>query len=247
MRRRSARVPLPARPPAERWGTALQRIPAPDVVETSRSPASDDESTIAALRRGDEAAFVRLVERYQGALVRTALAYVRDRDVAEEVVQESWVAVIRGLDRFEGRSSLATWIFRIVTYQARSRGERERRTIPLSVFEPGPDEPAVDPARFRPLGATWAGAWAEAPQHWGPDASQRLLARETQAIILETLETLPLAQRTVLTMRDINGLGSDEVCTALDISPGNQRVLLHRARSRVRGALERYLAAADAV
>jgi RNA polymerase sigma-70 factor (ECF subfamily) len=216
------------------------------LVETPRSAATDDEPWVTALRNGDEAAFVRLVERYHGSLIRTAMTYVRDRDVAEEVVQEAWVAVVRGIDRFEGRSSLATWIFRIVTYQARSRGERERRTVPLSTFEPGPDEPAVDPSRFATAGP-WPGHWAEAPRHWGPDASARLLARETKGVVAQAVEELPAAQRTVITLRDIQGLDSEEVCAALDITPGNQRVLLHRARSRVRAALERYMSAAEAV
>ncbi len=137
------------------------------MVEIPRSPATDDDSLLSALRAGEESAFVRLVERYHGALVRTAMTYVRDRDVAEEVVQEAWIAVVRGLDRFEGRSSLATWIFRIVTYQARSRGERERRTIPMSVFDPGPDEPSVDASRFQPPGHASSGHWADAPKWLG--------------------------------------------------------------------------------
>jgi RNA polymerase sigma-70 factor (ECF subfamily) len=208
---------------------------------------TDDAALVDALRAGDEAAFIWLVERYHGGLVRTAMTYVRDRDVAEEVVQEAWIGVIRGLDRFEGRSSLATWIFRIVTYQARSRGKRERRMVPISAFEAGPDEPAVDPARFLPAGVPWTGHWADAPRQWGADASERLLSREMQAVVVAALERLPAAQRTVLTLRDIQGQDSDEVCAALDISAGNQRVLLHRARSRVRQALEDYLAAADGV
>ena len=217
------------------------------MIPGSRSSTPEDEAQLAALRAGDESAFVLLVERYHGALVRTAMTYVRDRDVAEEVVQEAWIAVVRGLDRFEGRSSLSTWIFRIVTYQARSRGERERRTVPLSTFDVGPDEASVDPARFNPIGTVWAGHWTNAPQRWGPDASERLLARETQAVIAATLEGLPPAQRTVLTLRDIGGFDSDEVCAALEITPGNQRVLLHRARARVRSALEGYLATAEGV
>ena len=170
------------------------------------------------------------------------MAYVRDRDVAEEVAQETWIAVVKGLARFEGRSSLGTWIFRIGTYKARTRGQRERRTIPLSTLDPGPDEPSVDPDRFRRAGEPWEGGWKVPPTDWGPDVAERLLARETTEVIAATMGQLPDAQRTVMALRDIQGWSSDEVCEALDISPGNQRVLLHRARSRVRGAIERYLA-----
>jgi RNA polymerase sigma-70 factor, ECF subfamily len=205
-----------------------------------------DEALLAALRAGDEAAFVELVQRNHGALVRTAMAYVRDRDVAEEVVQEAWLAVLKGLDRFEGRSSLRTWIFRIVTYQARTRGERERRSVPLSSFDPGPDEPSVDPDRFLGPGQPRAGAWSDPPASWGADASERLLSSEVQAVIAAALETLPDSQRTVITLRDLRGFTSEEVCEALDITPGNQRVLLHRARSRVRAALEAYFRQAEA-
>ena len=208
--------------------------------QTAMSP--EDAALLAALRGGDEHAFTRLVERYHGSLIRTIMAYVRDRDVAEEVAQETWIAVVKGLARFEGRSSLGTWIFRIATYQARSRGQRERRTIPLSALDPGPDEPSVDPDRFRGPGDPWAGGWKAPPASWGPDASERLLARETTQVIAASMRELPDAQRTVMSLRDVQGWSSDEVCEALDISPGNQRVLLHRARSRVRGAIERYVA-----
>ncbi|HEY6056803.1 MAG TPA: sigma-70 family RNA polymerase sigma factor [Candidatus Limnocylindrales bacterium] len=208
-----------------------------------------EQEFVDALRAGDEPAFLELVGRLQRPLVRMAMLYVRDRDVAEEVVQETWIAVVKGIHRFEGRSSLRTWISRIVTYQARTRGERERRTVPLSelldpVADPGGS--SVDPDRFRPA-PPWQGHWAEPPASWGPDAEERLLAAETQAVITATLERLSAAQRTVMTLRDVEGWTSDEVCEALEISPGNQRVLLHRARSRVRGALERYLAEAEAV
>lgn len=216
------------------------------MVGTSRPPGMSDEVILQALRAGDETAFVELVERYHGALVRTAMAYVRDRDVAEEVVQEAWIAVIRGIDRFEGRSTLATWIFRIVTYQAKTRGTRERRSIPLSSFEPTPEGPVVDPERFR-KSAPGTGHWLDRPMAWGPDAGERLLSHEAQAVIVAALETLPPAQRTVMTLRDISGFTSEEVCEALEISAGNQRVLLHRARSRVRAALEDYDRRAAAV
>ncbi|HEX7172809.1 MAG TPA: sigma-70 family RNA polymerase sigma factor [Candidatus Limnocylindria bacterium] len=208
--------------------------------EQPPDPGMEDATLVAALRSGDEAAFIRLVRRHHSALVRAALLHVRDRDVAEEVVQEGWIAVMKGLDRFQARSSLKTWIFRIVTNQARTRGTRERRTVPFSSLRPGIRQPSVDPSRFRPAGDRWEGHWLEPPSSWGPDASERLMARETQRVIAATLDDLPNAQRMVISLRDIQGWSSDEVCEALDISPGNQRVLLHRARARVRRALERY-------
>jgi RNA polymerase sigma-70 factor (ECF subfamily) len=215
--------------------------PDPAAGATASAGPADDEF-LAALRAGDEAAIARLVTRHHGAMVRAAMTYVRDRDTAEEVVQEAWLAIVRGVDRFEGRSSLATWMYRIVTYQARSRATREPRAIPLSAFEGAAGEPTVEPSRFAP-----GGHWSDAPRYWGPDASTRLLEREAQEVIAATLEELPPAQRTVITMRDIAGLEAHEVCAALDVSPGNQRVLLHRARARVRAALERYFAAAESV
>ncbi|MEO7296127.1 MAG: sigma-70 family RNA polymerase sigma factor [Candidatus Limnocylindria bacterium] len=211
----------------------------------------DDEAVVMALRAGDERAFVDLVQRYQRPLFRLAQAYVPSQAVAEEVVQDTWIAVVKGIDRFEGRSSLRTWVFRILTYQAKSRGERERRSIPLSAFQSaagGPDEPAFDSSRFRPPGdARWPGHWADPPADWGSDAEARLLGRETQEVIASALETLPPAQRLVMTLRDVEGWDSDEVCAALEISPGNQRVLLHRARSKVRASLERYFQVAARV
>ncbi len=214
------------------------------IAGNDRTPLDDDAALVAALRAGDEAEFARLVGQLHRSLVRIAGLYVRDPDVAEEVVQEAWVAVIKGLDRFEGRSSLRTWISRIVTYQARTRAERERRTMPLSAFvdtDSEPGEPAVDGLRFR-QSPPWQGHWADPPAPWDTDAERRLLSRETQSVIAAAIKALPPAQRTVITLRDVEGWTSDEVCEALEVSPGNQRVLLHRARSKVRGALERYLA-----
>jgi RNA polymerase sigma-70 factor, ECF subfamily len=205
---------------------------------------SGDAETVLALRSGDEASFLALVQRYQRPLLRLAQTFVPSQAVAEEVVQDTWLAVIKGIDAFKGRSSLRTWIFRILTYQAKSRGERERRSIPMSAFEPmdpGSDEPAVDPSRFRPAGdPRWPGHWADPPADWESDAEARLLGHEAQHVISSAMETLAPAQRLVMTLRDLEGWDSDEVCAALEISPGNQRVLLHRARSRVRASLERY-------
>jgi RNA polymerase sigma-70 factor, ECF subfamily len=196
-----------------------------------------DEQILAALKRGDETAFVRLVEQHQGLMLRVALRYVRTRAVAEEVVQETWVAVLHGLDRFEARASLKTWIFRILTNRAITRAEREGRVLPFSSL--GDDDgPAVDPDRFRPPGARWAGGWKVFP-----DAlpEERLLARETLSLIGDAIAELPERQHLVITMRDVEGWSAEEVCEALAISEANQRVLLHRARSKVRRTLEAYL------
>jgi RNA polymerase sigma-70 factor (ECF subfamily) len=195
-----------------------------------------DEQILTALQQGDEQAFVQLVQRHQSLMLRVALRYVRTRAVAEEVVQETWVGVLHGLDRFEGRASLKTWIFRILTNRAVTRAEREGRVLPFSSL--GDDEPAVDPDRFRPAGDQWPGGWKTFP-----DAlpEERLLARETLALIGEAIGELPERQHLVILMRDVEGWSADEVCDALAISEANQRVLLHRARSKVRRCLEAYL------
>jgi RNA polymerase sigma-70 factor (ECF subfamily) len=196
-----------------------------------------DEQILSALKQGDEHAFVLLVERHHCLMLRVALRYVRTRAVAEEVVQETWVGVLHGLDRFEGRASLKTWIFRILTNRAISRAEREGRVLPFSSL--GDDvEPAVDPDRFRPDGAQWAGGWKSFPEAL---PEERLLARETLALIGEAIAELPERQHLVILMRDVEGWSADEVCEALEISEANQRVLLHRARSKVRQCLEAYL------
>jgi RNA polymerase sigma-70 factor (ECF subfamily) len=174
-------------------------------------------------------------------MVRVAQIYVSRRDVAEEVVQEAWVGVLRGLDRFEGRSSFKTWLFRIVTNLAKTRAVREGRTIPFSALRtPGSvPEAAVEPERFRPLDDPhWPGHWASRPSEW-PEA--RLLENESVARIQQAIDALPDSQRAVITLRDVEGWSAEEVCNALELSETNQRVLLHRARSKVRHALERYL------
>ncbi|MGH3032969.1 MAG: RNA polymerase sigma factor [Gaiellaceae bacterium] len=217
--------------------------------ETS-SPALPGEElrTVNALRRGDEAAFVLLVERHHASLVRLAMVYVGDRAVAEEVAQETWLGVIRGIDRFEGRSALKTWIFRILANTAKTRAERERRSIPLSALAPDTDEPAVDPERFLDPGhPRWAGHWATPPASWDGIPEDRLLAKETLGCIAEAIDALPGAQREVITLRDVEGWTSEEVCALLELSEGNQRVLLHRARSKVRRALEVYFESEEAV
>jgi RNA polymerase sigma-70 factor (ECF subfamily) len=169
-------------------------------------------------------------------MLRIARRYVRSSAVAEEVVQETWLGVLNGLERFEGRASLKTWIFRILTNRAISRAEREGRTIPLSEFEP-----AVDPDRFRSEGDPYAGGWKAFPASWDALPEERLLARETLALVGEAIAGLPERQHLVILMRDIEGWSAGEVCEALEISEANQRVLLHRARSKVRRVLESYL------
>ena len=203
----------------------------------------DDDELLAALRRGEELAFVQLLDRYQGAMLRLARLYVGDWTTAEEVVQETWLGALRGLDRFEGRSSLKTWLFNILTNRAKTRATRDGRTIPFSALEETDgDDPAVDPERFHPLGHPDAGHWVSRPQSWRELPEERLLARETRERLRAAIETLPPMQRTVLTLRDVDGWSSEEVCNTLAISETNQRVLLHRARARVRRALESYLA-----
>ncbi len=206
---------------------------------------SETERLLDALRAGDEAAFRDLVVRHQAAMVRVASAYVPSRAVAEEVVQETWLAVLEGLDRFEGRSSLKTWMFRILINRAKSRGVREHRSIPVSAFEHGDDEdddgPAVDPERFFGADHRWGGHWAKAPERWSDLPADQLTGKETMAVVEDTIRNLPVQQRRVIALRDVEGWTSEEVCELLDLSEGNQRVLLHRARSRVRGALERHL------
>jgi RNA polymerase sigma-70 factor (ECF subfamily) len=211
-----------------------------------RDPLVDSqaEQLLVALRAGDEKAFAGLVDRYHAGFVRVARMYVRDSAVAEEVAQETWLAVLGGIDRFEGRSSLKTWLFRILTNRAKTRGERESRSVPFSSIGE-PDEPAVDHDRFRPEGDQYPGGWKEFPSPWEGDPEERLLAGETRRLILATIKTLPPAQRAVITLRDIEGFGSEEVCNVLEVSDTNQRVLLHRARSKVRRALELYLEEAE--
>jgi RNA polymerase sigma-70 factor (ECF subfamily) len=204
----------------------------------------DDAHLVAALRRGDEAAFEMLVARYHTSLIRLAQHYVSSYALAEEVAQDTWLAMLHGLGRFEGRSSLKTWLFHILTNQAKTRGQRESRSIPFSAFEKAVDagaEPADDPERFRAT-EPWAGHWATRPHSWEQLPEERMLAKETRACIDATLATLPPHQRLVLTLRDMEGFSSRDVCTILDVSESNQRVLLHRARSRIRSALEHYYA-----
>ena len=209
--------------------------------------SAEDHELLEALRRGDEAAFVRLVESLHGSMLRLAMLHVGDRSVAEEVVQESWLGVLKQLDRFEGRSSLKTWVLRIVSNRAKTRAVRERRTVPFSALaggEPGGEEPAVDPDRFLPAGQRWAGHWASPPASWREVPEDVLLSQETIAEVERAVGALPATQRAVLILRDVEGLTAAEACQLLGLTEGNQRVLLHRGRSKVRATLERYLDAA---
>jgi RNA polymerase sigma-70 factor (ECF subfamily) len=203
----------------------------------------NERELIERLRARDEAAFVKLIERYHSYLLPMAGIFVSNRAVAEEVVQEAWLAVLRGIDRFEERSSFKTWISRIVMNLARTRGVRESRTVAFSDFtdrETGAPEDAVDPSRFRVAGDEYPDHWSIAPRPWNADPESQLLSSETMSLLESAVESLPEAQRLVLTMRDVSGWSSEEVCNALQISETNQRVLLHRARSKVRAILENH-------
>ena len=206
------------------------------------APSAADAELLARLRAGDERAFEELVRMYHGTMLGVARTYVKTRAIAEEVVQDAWVGVLKGLDRFEGRSSLKTWVLRILVNTAMTRGGREARSVPFSSLAPEGEEPAVEPERFRGPDGAFPGHWAGYPQDWSTLPEEALAGRETLAVIKAAIEGLPPAQRQVITLRDIQGWSSDEVCDALEVSEGNQRVLLHRARSRVRAALERELA-----
>ena len=187
-----------------------------------------DTELLRRLRAGDEQAFVFLVERYSDSMLRVASAYVPSRAVAEEVVQDTWLAVLRGLDAFQGRSSLRTWLFSILVNRARTTGTREHRTIPIA--DAGP---AVDASRFGP-----DGAWIAPPEHWIEEAEDRLAAGRIAVLLRAALDTLPARQREVVTLRDVEAMSSEEVCQVLSISEANQRVLLHRGRTKLRQMLE---------
>ena len=199
----------------------------------------EDALLVEGLRAGDEAAFAAVMRMYGRGMLRVAEMYVSSRAVAEDVVQEAWVGVLRGIGRFEGRSSLKTWLYRIVANTAKTRGVRESRSVPFSSLGDGGDEGTVDADRFIGSGERFPGHWAVPPQAWAPEG--RLLADETLEVVERAIEKLPPAQRAVITMRDVQGFTSEEVCNALDLTETNQRVLLHRARAKVRSALEEYM------
>lgn len=201
-------------------------------------PVAAEAALLERLRAGDEAAFDALVARHYATMLAVAQTYVKGRAVAEEVVQEAWLGVINGLDRFEGRSSLKTWILSILVNQAKTRGAREARSVPFTSLAPEGEEPAVEADRFRGPDESYPGHWRAFPGDWGRSAAAAVQDRETVRVVMAAIAGLPAAQQTVIRMRDVEGYSAEEVCTALDVSEGNQRVLLHRARSRVRAALE---------
>jgi RNA polymerase sigma-70 factor, ECF subfamily len=213
------------------------------VSDVTGSERRGDVELVEALRRGDEAAFARLADELNGPLMRLALVHVPSRAVAEEVVQDTWVGVIRGIDRFEGRSSLRTWIFQILLNNARTRGQREKRTLPFSSLRrrdpEGRDEPAVDADRFQGLRGEYPGHWARPPVEWD-SPEERLAGDAARGVMLTAISELPERQREVLALRDIQGYTAEDACNALRLTETNQRVLLHRARSKVRAALERH-------
>lgn len=200
---------------------------------------ADEVALVQRLRARDREAFASLIDRYHGSLYRLARMYVASEAVAEEVVQETWMGVLNGLATFEGRSSFKTWLFRILTNRAKTRGSRESRSVPFEMDEPDDaGEPAVDPGRFLPNER-----WASPPRRWDDDTPEKLLMdREAVSFITRAIEALPARQRLVITLRDVEGLDAEEVRNVLDVSETNQRVLLHRARCKVRDDLERYLA-----
>lgn len=211
----------------------------PEPARPAEGGRTDDAGLIEALRQGDEAAYGALVDRYAATLLRLASMYVSNPEVAADVVQETWIGVLHGIDRFEERSSLKTWICRILVNKARTAAQREGRTVTFSDL--GDDNPAraVDPERFLDRGPD-RGQWSSPPREWDRP-EERLLSKETRAVVERAIDGLPANQRITITMRDIEDLSSADTCAALGISEGNQRVLLHRARARVRAALETYL------
>ena len=204
---------------------------------------ADEAALVEALRRGDEQAFASLVRRYHASLLRLAMSYVATREQAEDAVSETWLGVLKGIDRFEGRSSLKTWIFRILVNRAKTKGVREQRSVPFSSLgsegDGGEAEPSVDPGRFAP-----AGNWSAPPQSWEGLPEDRLLSGEAKTVVDDAIARLPDMQRAVITLRDVQGFTAEEARDVLGLTEVNQRVLLHRARSKVRARLEEYLSPA---
>jgi RNA polymerase sigma-70 factor (ECF subfamily) len=208
------------------------------------APGLAEAQLVRAIRDGEEAAFVELARMYHSAMLRVAQIYVASRAVAEEVIQETWIGVLKGIDRFEGRSSLKTWIFHILANTAKTRAQREGRSIPFSALEDPArvPEPAVGPDRFLDQAHDrWPGHWASTPSSWAGLPEERLLGKETRELVAHAIELLPPTQRAVISLRDVEGWNSEEVCNVLGVTETNQRVLLHRARSKVRGELEAYV------
>jgi len=200
-----------------------------------------DEQIVAALRAGDERTFRELFERSYPMMKRVARGYVASDAVAEEIVQDTWMAIVTGIERFEGRAALGTWMFSILTNQAKSHGARERRAVPFASIAPADvEEPAVDSDRFQKDDEAWPGHWATPPRPW-QKPERRLLSLEARDQLKEALAQLPERQRLIVVLRDVEGLSAEEVCDLLELSQENQRVLLHRGRSRLRAFLEEYL------
>jgi RNA polymerase sigma-70 factor, ECF subfamily len=207
-----------------RCGTGREPL---DVLGPYARDVETDADLLDRLRNGDEEAFVVLVSRYQGIMLQLATSIVGSRAVAEEAVQDTWMGVVRGIDRFEGRSSFKTWLFRILANRARSAGSREFQTVPLASSH------TVDPARFDA-----GGSWIDPPESWVEESERRVDASRHLPVLKAALEELPPRQREVVILRDVEGLSSEETCAVLNVSHGNQRILLHRGRSRLRDALE---------
>jgi RNA polymerase sigma-70 factor (ECF subfamily) len=197
-----------------------------------------DDVLVERLQNCDETAFGLVLDSWSGGMLRLARSFVSTEESAAEVVQETWLAVIEGIGRFEGRSSVKTWVYRILTNTAKRRGTREQKVVPVSSID-SDSGPTVDPSRFRPPGDPFPGHWWEFPPTW-PTPEQGLLGGEVRSRLAAALDELPDRQRTVILLRDVEGYGSDEVCDLLEITAANQRVLLHRARAFVRGKLEEY-------
>jgi RNA polymerase sigma-70 factor (ECF subfamily) len=216
----------------------------PSTDASARLPS--DPTLIQGLRCGNEGYFAAAVDAYSPALLRLAMTFVRTRDLAEEAVQETWLGVMRGIDRFEGRSSFKSWLFTILRNTAIKRAERERHCMPMSsLVADEHDGPVLDPDRFLPADhPEWPGHWTIGPTAW-PMPEERLMATEAREVIVGAIRTLPPAQRTVIALRDVEGWPAHEVCEALEVSEVNQRVLLHRARTKVRTALETYFGAVE--
>ena len=200
--------------------------------------SQNERQLVRSLREGDEHAFAFLLERYHASLVRLARTFVHDRNWAEEVVQDTWLGVVRGLETFRGDASLKTWIYQIMINTARTRAVKEHRSLPFSALETEQGEDVLDSDRFLD------GRWATVPRSWSSLPEEQLLGNETLGCIQNAIAALPPMQRQVITLRDVEGWSADEVCTLLDLSEANQRVLLHRARTKVWAALENYLDAA---
>ena len=199
----------------------------------------EDEAVVSAIRGGDEAAFVAFAAAHQPSLLRLARLWTKNDALADEVVQETWITMLEGIDRFEGRSSLKTFLCGTVINIARSRVRKEGRTVPMSALGPEGDEPAVDPSRFARTDVPWVDHWRVPPKPFPDDPEGGAMRAELRAQLEAAITDLPEPQRSVLVLRDVEGLSGEEVCNALGLTDTNQRVLLHRARSKLRALLER--------